>query len=80
MIAVVKEKNDLAADLLLEPARGGDLREEKAFRKKSARLLPETDDRRTHGRDSALRCPNVEKWRRNGRRSAPSLPAKLIGL
>jgi hypothetical protein len=49
MIAVMKEEDDLAANLLLQPARGRDLGVEKSFRKKAARLLPETDDWLAHG-------------------------------
>ena len=48
MIAVVKKENDLAANLFLQPARGRDLRIKKSFRKKSARLLSEADDRLAH--------------------------------
>ena len=50
VIAVVKKEDDLAADFLLQPSRAGDFGVEKSFRKKSARLLAETDDRRTHDR------------------------------
>ena len=49
VIAVVKKEDDLTADLALETAGGDDLRPEKTFRKKAARLLPETNDRRAHG-------------------------------
>ncbi len=45
MIAVVKKEDDLAANLLLEPARGQDLGVKKSLREKTARLLTETDDR-----------------------------------
>src|SRR6476469_8609480 len=48
VIAVVKEENDLATDLALKPASGGDFRVEKPFRKKAARLLTEADDRGAH--------------------------------
>ena len=44
MIGVVIEKHDFAAEFGLQPARGLDFRDEKAFRKKSARLLPKTND------------------------------------
>jgi hypothetical protein len=58
VIAVVEEENDLTADLQLEPARGHDLRVEKSFREKPARLLAEADYRLfQHGRDGALRRP-----------------------
>src|SRR4051812_27796270 len=46
MVAVVEKENDLAADLALKPAGGDDFGVEKAFWKKSARLLPEANDRR----------------------------------
>src|SRR5205085_9342693 len=78
VIAIVKKENNLAADLALEAAGGDDLREQKSFRKKTAGLLAETNDRRAHysnGRDSALRCPNgKDRCPGSGRRSAPSLP------
>src|SRR5450432_1124770 len=69
MIAIVKEEDDLAADLLLQPARRRNLGVEKSFGEKSARLLAEADDRLAHGecrllvgwpalgRDGALRRP-----------------------
>src|SRR5438270_8360364 len=48
VIAVVKKENNLATDLELEPAGGDDFREQKSFRKKTAGLLAETNDRRAH--------------------------------
>jgi hypothetical protein len=54
VIAVMKEEDDLAANLLLQPARGRDFSIEKSLRKKPARLLPEADDRLAHGECSLL--------------------------
>ena len=48
MIAVVKEKHNLAADFLLKLSGSDNLGIEKSLWKKTARLLPETDDRRGH--------------------------------
>ena len=48
MIAVVKKEDDLAANLLLQPARGRDFGVEKSLRKKAARLLTEADNRLAH--------------------------------
>jgi hypothetical protein len=82
MIAVVEKENDLAADLLLEPAGRDHLCKEKALREKAARLLAETDDRPAHdGRDGALRRPAMcrRKIKPSGRRSAASLPDLVSG-
>ena len=49
VVAVVIEKNDLAADLLLKFPRGLDLGEEESSREESARLLAEADDRGGRG-------------------------------
>ena len=63
VIAVVKKEDDLAANLLLEPARGRDFGVEKSLREKAARLLTEADDRLAHaGRDGALRRPSEIEW------------------
>jgi hypothetical protein len=48
VIAVVQEKDNLAADFLLQPARARDFGVKKSFGEKSARLLAEADDRRAH--------------------------------
>ena len=48
MIAVVKEKDDLATDFTLEFSRGRNLGVEKPLGEKTTRLLSETDDRRAH--------------------------------
>src|SRR5262245_19079572 len=49
MIAVVTEKNDFAADLLLQTAGGRNFSEQESFGKKSAGLLAETNNRMIHG-------------------------------
>jgi hypothetical protein len=49
MIAVVKEKHDFATNFLLKLSGGDNLGIEKSFWEKTARLLPETDNRRGHG-------------------------------
>src|SRR5262245_38748997 len=49
MIAVVKEKNDFAADLLLQMASRRNFSEQESLGKKSVRLLPETNNRLIHG-------------------------------
>jgi len=56
MIAVVKEKDDFSANFLLEMSSGQNFSNQISFRKKSARLLAETNNRVVHGseRDS---CP-----------------------
>jgi hypothetical protein len=46
VIAVVKEKDDFAADFGFEASRGLDFRIQKAFGEEPARLLAETDDGR----------------------------------
>ena len=51
MVAVVEKENDLAANLLLQAPRRENFCDEKAFRKESARLLSETDDRGVQIRD-----------------------------
>jgi hypothetical protein len=49
MVAVVTEKNDLAANFLLQPPGRLDFGKQEPSREKPARLLAETDDRfRTH--------------------------------
>ena len=48
MITVVKEKNDFATDFLLKLSGGDNLGIEKSFWKKTAWLLPETDNWRGH--------------------------------
>lgn len=49
MIAVVKEKHDLATDFPLKLSSGDNLGIEKSLWKKTAWLLPKTDNRRGHG-------------------------------
>src|SRR5437588_12091984 len=56
MIAVVKEKDDFSANFLLEMSSGQNFGSQISFRKKSARLLAETDDRLIHGSERAS-CP-----------------------
>ena len=53
MIAVVTEKNDFSADLLLQPASGHNFSEQESLRKKSARLLAETNNRVIHASERA---------------------------
>src|SRR5205823_6063398 len=53
MIAVVKEKNDFSADLLLQAASRDNFSEQESLGKKSARLLAETDNRMIHGSERA---------------------------
>src|ERR1051326_7463336 len=48
MIAVVKKEDDFSANFLLETSRRENFRDQIPFRKKSARLLAETDDRTIH--------------------------------
>jgi hypothetical protein len=48
VVAVMKKESDFAAHLALQSPGRDDLRKEKSFRKKAARLLTETDERRTH--------------------------------
>ena len=48
MIAVVKEKDDLSANFLLEMSSGQNFSKQISFRKKSARLLAETNNRSIH--------------------------------
>src|SRR5688572_13411082 len=63
VIAVVKEENDLPADLLLKPVRRGHLGVKKTLGEKTARLLTETDDRLSHGvwfRQECLRTTRPE--------------------
>jgi hypothetical protein len=55
VIAVVQKENDLATNFLLEPACARDLGVKKSFWKKTARLLAETDDRRTHAARKMVR-------------------------
>ena len=49
VIAVVKEKNDFSADLLLQAASRRNFSEQESLGKKSARLLSETNNRVIHG-------------------------------
>ena len=53
MIAVVKEKNDFSADLLLQSASRHDFSEQESLGKKSAGLLAETNYRVIHGSERA---------------------------
>jgi hypothetical protein len=48
MIAVVKEKDDFAANFLLETTGGQNLSEQESLRKKAAWLLAETNNRMIH--------------------------------
>src|SRR4030095_12486258 len=48
MVAVVKEKDDFSPDFLLETPGRRNLSEQKSLRKKSARLLAETNNRVIH--------------------------------
>jgi len=49
MIAVVKEKDDFSADLLLQAASRHNFSAQESLGKKSARLLAETNNRVIHG-------------------------------
>jgi hypothetical protein len=53
VIAVVTEKDDFSADLLLQPASRQDFSEQESLWKKPARLLAETDNRVIHGSERA---------------------------
>ena len=53
MIAVVKEKDDFSANFLLEMSSGQNFGNQISFRKKSARLLAETNNRLMHGQERA---------------------------
>ena len=52
VVAVVAEEHDLTADLRLEFPCRDEFRIQKPPRKKTARLLTETDDRAAHGSDT----------------------------
>jgi len=49
MITIVKEKDDISADFVLEPSSRQNFSEQESLWKKSARLLAETDNRLIHG-------------------------------
>jgi len=49
MITVVKEEDDVSADFVLETSSRQNFSEQESLRKKSARLLAETDNRVIHG-------------------------------
>jgi len=49
MITIVKEEDDVSADFVLEPSSRQNFSEQESLRKKSARLLAETDNRLIHG-------------------------------
>src|SRR5262245_10442548 len=53
MIAVVTEKNDFAAEFLLQAAGRCNFGEQESLGKKSARLLAETNNRMIHGSERA---------------------------
>jgi hypothetical protein len=53
MIAVVKEKDDFSADLLLQAASRHNFSEQESLWEKSARLLAETNNRMIHGSERA---------------------------
>jgi len=53
VIAVVKEKNDFSADLLLQAPSRRNFSEQESLGKKSARLLAETNNRMIHGSEQA---------------------------
>src|SRR5436190_14731603 len=53
MIAVVKEKDDFSADLLLQAASRHDFSEQESLGKKPARLLAETNNRVIHSSERA---------------------------
>src|SRR5215472_694521 len=53
MIAVVKEKDDFSANFLLVMSSGQNFGNQISFRKKSARLLAETNNRLIHGPERA---------------------------
>jgi hypothetical protein len=48
MIAVVEEKDDFSPNFVLKTPGRGNLSEQKSLRKKSARLLAETNNRVIH--------------------------------
>ena len=85
MVAVVKEKHDFSADLVLETASRGNFSEQESLRKKSARLLAETNNRMIHGSEGAsYSCGGfraakqdlLKNWRENqyGRASDEVIP------
>src|ERR1700758_4466402 len=53
MIAVVKKKDDFSANFLLETSSSLNFSNQISFRKKSARLLAETNNRMIHGSERA---------------------------
>jgi hypothetical protein len=53
MITIVKEEDDVSADFALETSSRQNFSEQKSLRKKSARLLAETDNRLIHGSERA---------------------------
>src|SRR5207248_198124 len=56
MIAVVKEKDDVTANLFLETSGRRNLSEQKSLGKKSARLLAETNNRLAHRSERPSSC------------------------
>src|SRR5438270_9978891 len=59
MVAVMEEEDDFASDFRLQPSGGHDFRVEESLRKKSARLLAETNHRRHGLRHAAHRAGRV---------------------
>ena len=81
VIAVVKEKNDFSADLLLQAPSRRNFSEQESLGKKSARLLAETNNRMIHGSELASypggRCRAAKEsllqdWRENQHGRAPN--------
>ena len=56
MIAVVTEKDDFSADLLLQATSRHNFSEQESLWKKPARLLTETNNRIIHGSERASYC------------------------
>ena len=79
VVAVVKEENDLTADLALEPASGHDFGPEKTFWEKPAGLLAEADDRLAHYADAGAGPLfwNTVVCRAQEKRSTAVQPMKL---
>src|SRR5437667_4103437 len=56
MITVMKEKDDFTANLFLETSGRRNLSEQKSLRKKSARLVAETNNRMAHRSERPSSC------------------------
>jgi hypothetical protein len=88
VIAIVKEKDDFSPDFLLKTPSRRDLSEQKSLRKKSARLLAETNNRVIHcpqqisypgrsfrtAKDSLLQNRRQDQYRHASNKIIPEVP------